>query len=178
MAYRYTNTNKWSDAWYSDLKPLEKLLFNYLCDNCDIAGFIEFVPKKWAFDIGCTKDAIQGTGGASFVTAESAGLYQSDECFKMALTDAISVACKALGFGADVYYQKDRTKYDQEEGNKAQTTTPKPIEPPKREIPTLSEALGEVAIATTEQKVAEIWAKYPQFKKEESFIKAVKEKGE
>lgn len=61
---------------------------------------------------------------------------------------------------------------------KTQTTTPKPIEPPKRETPTLSEALGEVAIATTSDKVAEIWAKYPQFKKEESFIKAVKEKGE
>ncbi|HCC35130.1 MAG TPA: hypothetical protein DEQ02_05645 [Ruminococcaceae bacterium] len=35
----------------------------------------------------------------------------SDECFKMALTDAISVSCKALGFGADVYWDKDRTKY-------------------------------------------------------------------
>lgn len=29
----------------------------------------------------------------------------------MALTDAISVACKALGFGADVYWAKDATKY-------------------------------------------------------------------
>ena len=41
MAYRFTDTNKWHDAWFSSLKPLEKLLFNYLCDNCDIAGFIE-----------------------------------------------------------------------------------------------------------------------------------------
>jgi hypothetical protein len=30
----------------------------------------------------------------------------------MALTDALSVACKALGFAADVYFEKDRTKYD------------------------------------------------------------------
>ena len=29
----------------------------------------------------------------------------------MALTDAISVACKMLGMGADVYWYKDRTKY-------------------------------------------------------------------
>lgn len=58
-------------------------------------------------------EAIQGIGGSSFVTNEKNGLYTSDECFKMALTDAISVACKALGMGADVYWDKDSTKYDQ-----------------------------------------------------------------
>lgn len=55
--------------------------------------------------------AIPGTGGSAFVAKERNGLYTSDECFKMALTDAISVACKALGFGADVYWQADATKY-------------------------------------------------------------------
>ena len=29
----------------------------------------------------------------------------------MALTDAMSVACKALGVAADVYWQADKTKY-------------------------------------------------------------------
>jgi hypothetical protein len=60
MAYRYTNTDKWSDAWFSELRPIEKLLFNYLCDNCDIAGFIEVTPKKWAVDIGTDKNQIEG----------------------------------------------------------------------------------------------------------------------
>lgn len=55
---------------------------------------------------------IYGTGGSSFVAKERNGLYTSDECFKMATTDAISVACKNLGIGADVYFEKDRTKYD------------------------------------------------------------------
>ncbi len=58
-------------------------------------------------------EAIQGVGGSSFVTNEKNGLYTSDECFKMALTDAISVACKALGMGADVYWDKDSIKYSQ-----------------------------------------------------------------
>lgn len=57
--------------------------------------------------------AIPGTGGSAFVASESKGLYTSDECFKMALTDAISVACKSLGFGADTYWEGDRTKYEQ-----------------------------------------------------------------
>ena len=60
---------------------------------------------------GAWSDAIPGTGGSAFVASERNGLYTSDECFKMALTDAISVACKALGFGADVYWAKDATKY-------------------------------------------------------------------
>jgi len=54
-------------------------------------------------------EAIQGTGGSSFVANESKGLYTSDECFKMSLTDAISVACKAIGIGSKIY---NGTKYD------------------------------------------------------------------
>jgi len=57
-------------------------------------------------------DGIPGVGGSSYVASEKNGLHTSDECFKMALTDAISVSCKALGFGADVYWSKDNTKYD------------------------------------------------------------------
>ncbi|NFF68924.1 hypothetical protein FDF18_02635 [Clostridium sporogenes] len=55
--------------------------------------------------------AIPGTGGSSFIAKERSGMYTSDECFKMSLTDAISVASKALGVGADVYFEKDKTKY-------------------------------------------------------------------
>lgn len=60
-------------------------------------------------------DAIPGIGGSSFTTKEKSGVYQSDECYKMALTDAISVACKALGVGADVYWDADKTKYSSNE---------------------------------------------------------------
>lgn len=57
-------------------------------------------------------EAIPGTGGSSFVANEKNGPYQSDECYKMALTDALSVACKALGVAADVYWGNDPNKYD------------------------------------------------------------------
>lgn len=55
------------------------------------------VDDKWS-------EPIEGTGGSSFIAKEKAGLYTSDECFKMAYTDAISVACKSLGMGADIYW--------------------------------------------------------------------------
>lgn len=78
--------------------------------NGEVAAFLDidlFVKVD-----GAWSDAIPGTGGSAFVAKEKNGPYTSDECFKMALTDAISVACKALGFGADVYWDADRSKYD------------------------------------------------------------------
>lgn len=54
---------------------------------------------------------IHGTGGSMLAANEKSGLHLSDECYKMATTDAISVACKQLGIGADVYWAADNTKY-------------------------------------------------------------------
>lgn len=68
---------------------------------------------------------IFGTGGSKLSTVERSGVYVSDECYKMATTDAISVACKSLGMGADVYWDKDRTKYSavtQEQKEEAEDT--------------------------------------------------------
>ena len=64
-------------------------------------------------------EPIEGIGGAMFVAAESSGLHADDDCFKKAYTDAISVACKALGIAADIYYAKDPdTKYSSDDANK------------------------------------------------------------
>ena len=60
---------------------------------------------------GTRSEPVIGIGGNMLVSNEKNGPYTSDECYKMALTDAISVACKALGVGADVYWSADRTKY-------------------------------------------------------------------
>ena len=56
-------------------------------------------------------EGIEGIGGSCFVAKESKGLHTSDECFKMAYTDALSVSCKMLGIGADVYWGKENSKY-------------------------------------------------------------------
>ena len=60
MAYRFTNTDKWNDSWFSELKQLEKLLFMYMCDNCDIAGFIEININRFSTDLCSSKDTIKG----------------------------------------------------------------------------------------------------------------------
>jgi|WetSurMetagenome_2_1015567.scaffolds.fasta_scaffold109784_4 hypothetical protein len=83
---------------------------------CDIELYIK-VDGIWS-------EAIEGNGGNSFVSLQNKKIYEnnkmtgtekvlvsSDECFKMAYTDALSVACKAIGIGADVYFKNDRSKY-------------------------------------------------------------------
>lgn len=73
-----------------------------------------FVDVELSYRLGDEWSApIPGTGGSLFIAKEKGGLYTSDECYKMALTDALSVACKALGVGADVYWEKGATKYSQ-----------------------------------------------------------------
>ncbi len=79
-------------------------------------------------------EAIPGVGGNSFVEKNS---YVSDECFKMALTDAISVAAKSLGVGAEVYMGADSTKYS---GSPQESQQPRPLPqnpPPPQQLPPL-----------------------------------------
>jgi hypothetical protein len=77
------------------------------------------IDGKWS-------EPIPGLGGSKLVDKDSTGLYTNDEGYKMALTDALSVASKMLGVGADIYRGRwDGSKYRDEP-----PPAPKP-EPPK-----------------------------------------------
>jgi len=93
-------------GWYTEIveERLETVSTNEVIAFVKINLFIK-MDGKWS-------KPISGTGGNKLVVKESKGLHVSDECFKMAYTDALSVACKSLGMGSNVYYAKDRTKYD------------------------------------------------------------------
>lgn len=109
IGWKYVITKQWTETFGSEVKAY-----------CNIDLFIK-VNGEWS-------DAIQGTGGSSEVTMESKGAYVSDECYKMALTDALSVAMKALGVAADVYFEKGKylidhdSKYDLVDSQAAQQT--------------------------------------------------------
>lgn len=77
--------------------------------NDEVAAFVQILLyyKK----NGEWSEGIPGLGGSMFVAKEKNGHHTSDECFKMALSDAIGTACKALGMSADIYFSKDRSKY-------------------------------------------------------------------
>ena len=57
-------------------------------------------------------EAIPGIGGSMLVVKEKNGLHTSDEAYKMAVTDALSVAMKMIGVAADIYLNNlDGSKY-------------------------------------------------------------------
>lgn len=109
IGWKYVITKQWTETFGSEVKAY-----------CNIDLFVK-IDGEWS-------DAIQGTGGSSEVTMERNGAYVSDECYKMALTDALSVAMKALGVAADVYFEKGKylidhdSKYDLVDSQAAQQT--------------------------------------------------------
>lgn len=56
---------------------------------------------------------IYGVGGNSFseYSKKQGRIVSSDEAYKMAYTDALGIACKALGIGADVWWKSNDSKY-------------------------------------------------------------------
>lgn len=55
---RLTDPLKWQDSWFLSRTPLQKLVFIYLYENCDEAGFIEVNYSLWAGQLSMTKEQI------------------------------------------------------------------------------------------------------------------------
>lgn len=148
----------------TDINPMWRI--KTLTDQFGICGigWKYIITKQWLETGGCNEvsafvnidlfikvdgqwsDAIPGTGGSSFVTMEKSGTYTSDECYKMALTDAISVACKSLGMGADIYWGQDSTKYDAKPEQQMQN---KQVQQPKQsQNKPVSQVPGELVLKT------------------------------
>lgn len=94
MGWKTEIVNKWLDNGAN----------GEIIANVEIKLYVK-VQEQWS-------DGIPGIGGSKFTSKESNSIYTDDECYKKAYTDACSVACKNLGIGADVYFEKDSTKYD------------------------------------------------------------------
>lgn len=59
MSYRLTSTEKWKDGWFLDLSPEAKSLFEFIRDNCDIAGFWEVNLKLASLLVGIPKESLE-----------------------------------------------------------------------------------------------------------------------
>ena len=94
-------------GWYYDIKRMwleNSMASDEIVANVEIDLYVK-IGDEWS-------EPIRGVGGSMFLAQEKKGLRTDDEAYKKALTDAISVSCKALGMGADIYWGSDSTKYD------------------------------------------------------------------
>jgi hypothetical protein len=106
VGWKYEVTSKWADDSAS-----EGEIFAF----ADINLYIK-QGEVWS-------EPIPGHGGSMLVAKESNGLRPRDEGYKMAIADALSVAMKMLGVGADVYAGLwDGSKYTSQQA----TAEPKP----------------------------------------------------
>lgn len=135
VGWKYEITKQWTETYGNEIKGF-----------CNINMYVK-VDGKWS-------DAIPGTGGASFVAMERNGAYVSDEVYKMALTDALSVAMKSIGVAADIYFSKGAdlgTKYaiNEQAANGALPTQPTD--------PNLELILANIKAAGNTDELKRIW---------------------
>ena len=128
-------------GWYTEVVKS----WTEVDENSDVAVFVDinlYVQKD-----GQWSKPIYGNGGNKLISHERKyenGVpvvvpYLDDDAYKKAYTDAISVAAKALGVGADVYFEKDLTKYDVAQSQPvAPASVETQVEAPK---PTLSPSM-------------------------------------
>lgn len=89
----------------------EKYIFEPCPDTGEIAAFCTLELIVVDPETKEQSKPITGVGGNKFLVSQRNGKYCNDEAYKMAYTDALSIACKALGFSHDIYFASDRTKY-------------------------------------------------------------------
>ena len=135
VGWKYEITKQWTETYGNEIKGF-----------CNINMFIK-VDGEWS-------DAIPGTGGASFVAMERNGAYVSDEVYKMALTDALSVAMKSIGVAADIYFSKGAdlgTKYaiNEQAANGSLPT--------QSTDPNLESILANIKAARNTDELKQIW---------------------
>ena len=140
----------------------------YTYKESDATGEVTVVYEldlKYMYD-GEWSLPVHGIGGAFFISQERDGLYADDEALKKARTDALSVACKSLGVGASVYWDRDPdSKYESDtEGDTkpARTATPKQQAQAQAPAQKTETKTAPKSTATKEQAPAKTPSKYQQ----------------
>ena len=155
IGWKYEITKQWQEQYGQETKAFTNINLYINIDG------------EWS-------EPIPGTGGATLVEVNSKGyLYVNDEGFKMSLTDALSVAMKALGVAADVYFSKDKqgqfdTKYEQE-----QYIAQQPPAQPPQPFSEMDNAMSEIGVAPDKATLLKIWNKYPGLQQNNDFLNAM-----
>lgn len=152
FGWKYTVDRQWAEAYGQDVKVF-----------CNVSLFVrDPETKEWS-------DAIPGIGGSTVVSVEKNGVYVNDEAYKMALTDALSIAMKPLGIGADIWYGERATGhneskyeyYTRTDGNAA-AQNPNTASAVAFTGAQLQQAIGEINAANDRMEFAQIWKKWAQ----------------
>lgn len=94
-------------GWYFENVKNERITVG----NGEVCVFTELDLYVRDSKTGRFGKPIHGAGSSRVVLRRDGQLYLDDEAYKKAETDALSNACKKLGFGADIYMNRLDGKY-------------------------------------------------------------------
>lgn len=152
FGWKYEVTRQWTETYGNEIKGF-----------CNINLYVK-MNGEWS-------EPIFGTGGSSFVTMERNGAYVNDEVFKMALTDALSVAMKSLGVAADVYFAKDADLGTKYAINEQQANGQLPITP--QIDANLEMVIANIKIANSIEELTKIWNECYALQSNKTFVSAL-----
>ncbi len=99
---------------------------------------------------------IPGNGGSAIVSKEKTGLYVNDEGYKMALTDALSIAMKPLGIGGNIWYGPKATGHN-ESKYEAYTREQPQAQQLAYSDGQMRAAIAEISSVTTKAQFDAVW---------------------
>lgn len=149
IGWKYTIDKQWTECYGNEVKCF-----------CNVSLFIrDPETKEWS-------DPIPGNGGSAIVSVEKKGLYINDEGYKMALTDALSIAMKPLGIGANVWYGPKATGHN--ESKYEEYTRPQQYQQPQQpqnqgtgmSAEQISRAFQELNSCKSLEEVQNLYKKY------------------
>ncbi len=141
IGWKYTIDRLWTENGSNDSGEIMAFALVSVYLHCD-SGWSEPIP---------------GIGGSKLIMLEKEGLYNSDEAYKMAVTDALSVAFKALGVAAEIYFGNwDGSKY---KDTQSEIPTNRERAPEKSDHPTAKEECSRLseALKLSENDKKELW---------------------
>lgn len=134
IGWKYAITERWTDCGVA-----EEVICNVALELY-VAVVDEQGSKVWS-------EPIPGFGGSMLISRNKNGLASCDDGWKMATTDALSVAMKALGVAADIYRGwYDGSKYSKESKPSIAVTEAIPIESYIRELSNAAVSGGDDAL--------------------------------
>ena len=149
FGWKYVIEKQWLEQYGEEVKCFCNVLL-YVRDP---------ETKEWS-------EPIPGNGGSSMVSKERNGAYVNDEGYKMALTDALSIAMKPLGIGGNIWYGPkaeghNESKY--EEYTQPQQNGQQPANSTAQVAFTgaqLQQALAEMNAVKSRQEFENCWLKW------------------
>lgn len=136
IGWKYTIDRQWVEQYGVEVKCF-----------CNVSLYVrDPETKEWS-------DAIPGCGGSAIVSSEKNGPYVNDEGYKMALTDALSIAMKPLGIGANIWYGPKAKGHNESKYESYTQAQP-------ADAAIVAKALGELKAIATEAEFNAVWKKW------------------